>query len=89
MAHPMDGPGLIIAYDRAMKLTFWSDERIVASARKKAKALGKSLDDLIRDCLRTLADDDPEMSSAEFSSLSGCGDSSGWRFNRDEIHNRE
>ena len=47
-----------------------------------------SLNQLIREYLQTLVDDDPEQSIAEFKSLSGGGDSRGWRFNRDEIHDR-
>jgi hypothetical protein len=72
-----------------MNHTFWIDDRVVALARKKAQALGKSLDELIRDYLRTFADDDPEKSIAEFKRLSGGGNSSGWRIDRDEIHNRK
>ena len=72
-----------------MKHTFWIDDRVAALARKKAQALGKSLDELIRDYLRTFADDNPEKSIAEFKSMSGRGNSSGWRFERDEIHNRK
>jgi len=51
--------------------------------------LGKSLNQLIRDYLDKVAgDDDPERSIAEFQRLSGRGHSRGWRFNRDEIHER-
>jgi hypothetical protein len=50
---------------------------------------GKSLYERIRDYLRRLAGgDDPERSIAEFKRLSGRGDSRGWSFNRDEIHER-
>jgi hypothetical protein len=72
-----------------MNHTFWIDDRVVALARKKAQALGKNLDELIRDYPRTFADGDPEKSIAEFKRLSGRGNSSGWRFDRDEIHNRK
>jgi hypothetical protein len=51
--------------------------------------LGKSLNQLIRDYLQSLAGgDDPEQSIEEFKRLSGQGHSHGWRFNRDEIHER-
>jgi hypothetical protein len=51
--------------------------------------LGKSLNQLIRDYLQELAgSDDPERSIEEFKSLSGQGHSRGWRFNRNEIHER-
>jgi hypothetical protein len=71
-----------------MNLTLAIDERLVSRARKRAGALGKSLNQLIRDYLQTLADDDPERSIEEFQRLSGRGDSRGWRFNRDELHER-
>jgi hypothetical protein len=89
MAYLKDGTDPFIAYNVPMNHTFWIDDRVVALARKKAQALGKSLDELIRDYLRTFADDDPEKSIAEFKRLSGRGNSSGWRFDRDEIHNRK
>ncbi|PYV95327.1 MAG: MerR family transcriptional regulator [Acidobacteria bacterium] len=72
-----------------MNLTLSVDEQTVARARKKAQALGKSLNQLIRDYLQRLAGgDDAERSIAEFRKLSGQGHSRGWRFNRDEIHER-
>jgi hypothetical protein len=72
-----------------MNLTLSVDEQIVAQARKKAGALGKSLNQMIRDYLQSIAGgDDPERSIEEFKSLSGRGDPRGWRFNRDEIHER-
>ena len=72
-----------------MNVTLSVDEQTVARARKKAEALGKSLNQLIRDYLQTLAGgDDPGKSLTEFKRLSGQGDSRGWRFDRDEIHER-
>jgi len=72
-----------------MNVTLSIDEQLVARARKKADALGKSLNQLIRDYLQKLAGgDDPERSIEEFRRLSGRGNSRGWRFNRDEIHDR-
>jgi hypothetical protein len=72
-----------------MNVTLSIDEQVVARARKKADALGKSLNQLIRDYLEKLAGgDDPERSIEEFKRLSGRGHSHGWRFNRDEIHER-
>jgi hypothetical protein len=73
-----------------MNVTLSLDDQLVTRARKKAEALGKSLNQLIRDYLQTLAGgDDPERSIAEFKRLSGRGHSRGWRFNRDEIHSRQ
>jgi Family of unknown function (DUF6364) len=71
-----------------MNITLSIDENVVARARRHAEALGKSLNQLIRDYLQTLADGDPERSVEEFKRLSGRGNSRGWRFNRDEIHDR-
>ena len=72
-----------------MNVTLSIDEQIVARARKKADALGKSLNQLIPDYLQRLAGgDDPEKSIEEFKQLSGQGNSRGWRFDRNEIHER-
>lgn len=72
-----------------MNVTLSIDEKLVAKARKKAEALGKSLNQLIRDYLESLAGgDDAERSIEELRILSGRGHSRGWRFDRDEIHER-
>jgi len=72
-----------------MNVTLSVDEQVVKRARKKAEAMGKSLNQVIRDYLQGLAGgDDPERSIEEFKRLSGRGHSRGWRFNRDEIHER-
>ena len=81
--------GSLRTYTVCMNVTLSIDEQVVARAREKAKALGKSLNELIRDYLQKLAGgDDPERSVEEFERLSGRGHSRGWRFNRDEIHER-
>jgi hypothetical protein len=73
-----------------VNVTLSIDEQTVARARKKAEALGTSLNQLIRDYLRRLAGgDDPGKSIEEFNRLSGKDQSRGWRFNRDQmIHER-
>jgi hypothetical protein len=72
-----------------MNLTLSVDEQTVERARKRAEALGKSLNQLIRDYLQKLAGtDDVERWIEEFERLSGGGNSNGWKFNRDEIHER-
>ena len=76
-------------YTVFVNLTLSVDEQLVQRARKRASALGKSLNQLIRDYLQMLAGgDDPERSIKEFKRLSGRGYSRGWQFNRDEIHER-
>ena len=64
------------------------DKDIVALARRKAKALGKSLNQMIRDYLLSFVDPTTEQSIAEFSRLSGRGNSLGLHFTRDDIHER-
>jgi hypothetical protein len=72
-----------------MNVTLSIDEQTVERARKRAEALGKSLNQLIRDYLQKLAGgDDPERTIEEFERLSGGGHSQGWRFDRNEIHER-
>jgi hypothetical protein len=72
-----------------MNLTLSVDKQTVARARRKADALGKSLNQLVRDYLETLAGNgDPARSIDEFRRLSGSGHSRGWRFDRNEIHDR-
>jgi uncharacterized protein DUF6364 len=76
-------------YTVSVNVTLSIDEQLVSRARKKAESLGKSLNQMIRDYLQTVAgSDDPERSIEEFKRLSGQGNSRGWRFNRNEIHER-
>lgn len=76
-------------YPVRVNVTLSIDDQVVARARQRAEALGKSLNQVMRDYLETLAgSDDPERAIEEFKSLSGKGSAHGWRFNRDEIHER-
>jgi hypothetical protein len=93
VANPDGIPQLTTYYMRTyavwMNVTLSIDDQVVSRARKKAHALGKSLNQLIRDYLQKLAGgDDPEQSIEEFRRLSGKGHSRGWRFDRNEIHER-
>jgi hypothetical protein len=75
----------------AMNLTLSVDERLVEEARKVASAMGKSVNQLIRDYLEQLTSTaSPEETIAELRRLSeeSRGNSRGWKFNRDEIHAR-
>ncbi len=72
-----------------MNLTLSVDERVVAKARKRAEAMGKSLNQAVRDYLQQLAgNDDAERRYKELKRLSGKGNSRGWKFNRGEMHER-
>jgi hypothetical protein len=72
-----------------MTLQLSIDDHIVQGARKVAESMGTSIDQLVRDYLERLTSQqsvDDEMK--ELRRLSGQGDSRGWKFNRDEIHER-
>lgn len=74
-----------------MNLTLSVDDEVVRQARKHAESLGSSVNQMIRDYLEILAGkSDPTSNAEEFERLSGlsAGDSRGWKFNRDEIHER-
>jgi hypothetical protein len=74
-----------------MNLTLSIDEQIVKRARERLQAVGKSVNEEIRDHLQHIAgvnEKDGDRWFEELRSLSGKGDSHGWRFNRDDIYER-
>ena len=74
-----------------MNLTLSVDERLVKRARKRAEAMGKSLNQLVREYIELLAgNDEAELEIKELRKLSARsrGRSRGWRFDRDEVHER-
>jgi hypothetical protein len=71
-----------------VNITLSIDEQLAARARKRAEAMGKSLNQMISDYLPKIAGGDAEQSIVEFRELSGKGHSRGWRFDRNEIHER-
>ena len=74
-----------------MNLTLSVDERTAARARKRAQAMGKSLNQMVREYLERLAgSDDAQQDVDELRrrSLEGRGRSRGWRFDRAELHER-
>jgi len=86
---PHLGTGHVRTYPVRMNVTLSIEEQVIVRARKKAEAMGKSLNQMIREYLEKGAgNDDPERSIAELKRLLGRGHSRGWRFNRDEIHER-
>jgi len=75
-------------YDKPMK-TSMPIHILFTRARKKAAALAKSINHLIRSSVRKLSGgNDAEQSIEEFNRLSGSGHSDGWRFDRNQIHQR-
>jgi Family of unknown function (DUF6364) len=74
-----------------MNLTLSVDEQTVERARKVARALGKSLNELVRDYLRGLAEEqsaDRDIEELRELTRRAKGRSKGWRFNREELHER-
>lgn len=75
-----------------MNLTLSVDDEVLRRARERAEALGTSVNQLVRDYLDQLAGKtDPAADAAEFARLSRLshGNSRGWKFNREEIHERK
>ncbi|MDP2955376.1 MAG: hypothetical protein Q8N53_03060 [Longimicrobiales bacterium] len=74
-----------------MNITLSVDDIIVREARKVAGAMGTSVNQLVRDYLKGLAQKgDVERDLEELQALTeaGHGRARGWRFNRDELHGR-
>jgi hypothetical protein len=74
-----------------MNVTLSVDDEVVRQARRHAEALGTSVNQLVREYLEYLAGKtDPQADAAEFERLSRLarGDSRGWKFNREELHER-
>jgi hypothetical protein len=74
-----------------MNITLSVDQRIVEAVRRLAHARGTSLNQLVRDYLESLAQpSDTKAYRTQLRRLTarGKGRSRGWRFNRDELHER-
>ncbi|MGH9672408.1 MAG: DUF6364 family protein [Bryobacteraceae bacterium] len=68
------------------------DEEVIQRARRQAERLGTSVNQLVRDYLDQLAGkSDGDEDAAEFERLSrlSAGRSKGWKFNREELHERK
>ena len=75
-----------------MNITLSVDDEVVERARRQAEILGTSVNQLVRNYLEELAGKrDPKAEAAEFTRLSRLshGNSRGWKFNREEIHERK
>lgn len=72
-------------------ITLSADEQIIKRARAAAKMRGMSLNQMIRDYLEELASGsqtDNEFQRLEELSKLAAGQRGGWKFDRDEIHER-
>ena len=74
-----------------MNVTLSVDDDVIQEARKRAEAMGTSVNQLVREYLEQFAGKtDPKANAAEFERLSRIakGNSRGWTFNREELHER-
>ena len=78
-------------YNVYMKITLSLDDSEVREARRRAENMGTSVKQLIREYLEQFAGKtDPKRDAEEFLRLSRAshGNSHGWKFSRDELHER-
>jgi len=74
-----------------MNITLAIDDNLVRDARQVARAMGKSLNQVIREHLEHLTDRDRaerDLRELERLSMESGGHSGGRRFSREEIHER-
>ncbi|GAP34770.1 DUF6364 family protein [Piscinibacter sakaiensis] len=74
-----------------MNITLSIDERVAEQARQAAQAMGKSLNQAVRDYLEQLAGAQrlaSEIAAFEASARQTPGRLGGWRFDRDEANRR-
>ena len=74
-----------------MNITLSVDERVAEQAREAARAMGKSLNQVVRDYLEQLARQQQvlaELDAFEASALQSPGRLAGWRFDREEANSR-
>ena len=74
-----------------MNVTLSIDDKVLQEARRRAEAMGTSVNQLVREYMEQFAGKtDPAADAAEFERLSRSaqGNSRGWKFNREELHER-
>ncbi|MGA8594282.1 MAG: DUF6364 family protein [Bryobacteraceae bacterium] len=74
-----------------MNVTLSICDEVIQEARRRAEAMGTSVNQLIREYLKQFAGkSDPSADADEFERLSRMsnGNSRRWKFNRDELHER-
>lgn len=74
-----------------MNITLSIDDSVISEARRRAETMGTSVNQLVREYLEQFAGKtDPSRDVEEFLRLSreSRGNSHGWKFNREELHER-
>lgn len=70
-----------------MNITLSIDEQVAERAREKLRAVGKSLNQEIREHLQHLAGADDVERDIEFlKKTAGLGQSNGWKWNREDAY---
>jgi biopolymer transport protein ExbB/TolQ len=72
-----------------MNITLAIDEQLAERAREKLRAVGKSINQEIREHLQHVAGDDDEQLERDLEflqSTAGLGNSNGWKYNRDDAY---
>jgi restriction endonuclease S subunit len=72
-----------------VNITLSIDEQIAERAREKLRAMGKSLNQEIREHLQHIAGDNDEQLERDLEflkSTAGLGNSNGWKYNRDDAY---
>jgi len=81
----------VYTYYVYMNVTLAIDDQLILEARRRAEAMGTSVNQLVRQYLvQFVGKSDSDADSTEFERLSRAaqGDSDGWKFNREELHER-
>ncbi|MGP8244808.1 MAG: DUF6364 family protein [Bryobacteraceae bacterium] len=74
-----------------MNVTLSLDDEVIRKARRRAEAMGTSVNQLVREYLEQFTGKtDPNADAAEFERLSRTaqGNPGGWKFDREELHVR-
>ena len=72
-----------------VNVTLSIEDEVMRRARRRAEVLGTSVNQLVLEYLEQLAGES-DTNAVQFERLSKLaqGDSRGWKFNRDELHER-
>lgn len=81
----------VYTYYVYMNVTLSIEDNVMREARRRAEAMGTSVNQIVRDYLAQFAGlTDTTALAKEFEQLSRAskGNSRGWKFNREELHER-
>ena len=79
-------------YYGLVNVTLSVDDEVIREARRRAEAMGTSVNQLVREYLEQfVGKTDLKADATEFERLSRAaqGNARGWKFNREELHDRK